>query len=103
MAWVLLFVAGLVEVGWVIGMKYSQGFTRPVPSILTVIGIFASVLLLERAARDLPVATAYAVWGGLGALGTAVMAMILLGEPLGLQRLAGIALIVGGIVTLKMA
>ncbi|RWR26567.1 multidrug efflux SMR transporter [Sinirhodobacter populi] len=103
MAWVLLFVAGLVEVGWVIGMKYSQGFTRPIPSILTVIGIFASVLLLERAARDLPVATAYAVWGGFGALGTAVMAMILLGEPLGLQRLAGIALIVGGIVTLKMA
>lgn len=102
-AWALLVVAGLMEIGWVIGMKYSEGFTRLWPSVGTVALIFLSVWLLERAARDMPVATAYAVWGGIGALGTAVMAMVLLGEPLGLQRVLGITLILGGILTLKLA
>lgn len=102
-AWALLVVAGLMEIGWVIGMKYSEGFTRLWPSVGTVALIFLSVWLLERAARDMPVATAYAVWGGIGAMGTAVMAMVLLGEPLGLQRVLGITLILGGILTLKLA
>lgn len=101
--WLLLIVAGLMEIGWVIGMKYSEGFTRLYPSVFTVGLILLSVWMLERAARDIPVATAYAIWGGIGALGTAVMAMLLLGEPLGGQRIVGIALILGGIVTLKLA
>ncbi len=102
-AWILLILAGLFEIGWVIGMKYSAGFTRPVPSILTIIVVFISVYLLERAARDIPVATAYTVWGGISALGTAVMAMVLFNEPLGSQRILGMALIIGGVVTLKLA
>ena len=102
-AWLVLLLAGLLEIGWVIGMKYSEGFTRFWPSAGTIVLIFLSVWLLERAARDIPVATAYAVWGGIGALGTAVMAMVLLGEPLGLQRGVGIVLILGGVVALKTA
>ncbi len=80
MAWVLLVVAGLLEVGWSVGMKYTDGFTRPVPSLFTGAGIVASMLLLSYAARSLPIGTAYGVWVGIGAAGAAVVGMLVLGE-----------------------
>ena len=102
MAWTLLFIAGLLETGWAIGLKYAEGFTRPVPSILTAISMVASVVLLGIAIRDLPVGTAYAVWTGIGAVGTAVLGMVLFGDPATTARLASIGLIVAGIVGLKL-
>ena len=87
MAWVLLVVAGLLEVGWSIGMKYSEGFTRPVPSVLTGAGIVASMVLLSYAARSLPIGTAYGVWVGIGAAGAAVLGMVVLGEPVTAARI----------------
>lgn len=101
--WALLLIAGLLEVGWAIGLKYSDGFTRPVPTALTILGALASFVLLSRVMRDLPVGTAYAVWTGIGALGTASLGIALFGEPATLMRLAGIALIVSGIIALKLA
>ena len=81
MPWVLLVVAGLLEVGWSIGMKYTDGFTRLVPSLLTGAGIVASMVLLSHAAKTLPIGTAYGVWVGIGAAGAAVLGMVVLGEP----------------------
>uniref|UniRef100_UPI000628308A DMT family transporter n=1 Tax=Streptomyces europaeiscabiei TaxID=146819 RepID=UPI000628308A len=81
MAWVLLVVAGLLEVGWAVGMKYTDGFTRPLPSVLTGAGIVASMVLLSYAARTLPIGTAYGVWVGIGAAGAAVFGMVVLGDP----------------------
>ena len=81
MAWLLLIVAGLLETGWAIGLKYSEGFTRLWPSVFTAIGIVASMLLLGVAARTLPIGTAYAVWVGIGAAGAVVLGIVLLGEP----------------------
>lgn len=103
MAWFILLVAGLLEVGWAIGLKYTEGFTKPLPTVLTVLAMGASVGLLGLALRTLPVGTAYAVWTGIGAVGTAVLGMVLFGEAATALRLACIALIVAGIVGLKFA
>lgn len=103
MAWVLLMVAGLLEVGWAIGLKYTEGFTRPWPSIFTLAAMVASVGLLGIAMKSLPVGTSYAVWVGVGAVGTAILGMVLFGEPATAGRLASLGLIVAGIVGLKLA
>jgi quaternary ammonium compound-resistance protein SugE len=102
MAWFLLFVAGLLEVGWAIGLKYTEGFTRLWPSVATVTAMGLSVLLLGIAMKTLPVGTAYAVWVGVGAVGTAILGMVLFGEPATVGRLVSLMLIVAGIVGLKL-
>lgn len=101
--WLLIVIAGLLETGWALGLKYSEGFSKPLPSMLTVVGALASFYLLSNAMREIPVGTAYAVWVGIGAVGTAVAAVILFGEPVTALRVAGILLIVGGIAALKLA
>ncbi len=103
MAWVYLIVAGLFEIGWAIGLKYTEGFSKLVPSVLTIGAMIVSVVLLEVAVRQLPVGTAYAVWTGIGIVGTAILGIILFKEPATAMRLVSIALIVGGIVGLKAA
>jgi len=102
MPWVFLFVAGLFEVCWVLGMKYSQGFTRFVPTVLTILSMILSMGLLGLALKTLPMGTAYAIWTGIGTVGTAILGMLLLGEPASAARIICIALIVGGIVGLKV-
>lgn len=101
--WLLVLLAGLLETGWALGLKYSEGFTRPIPSVLTLLGAGASFWLLSMAMRDLPVGTAYAVWVGIGAVGTALAGVILFGETANMIRAAGVLLILAGIVTLKFA
>ena len=101
--WALLFIAGLCEIGWALGLKYSDGFSRPVPAVLTVATAAISVVILSHAMRTIPVGTAYAVWSGIGALGTAIFAVILFAEPVNAMRVLGILLIVGGIAALKLA
>ena len=101
MAWTLLLVAGVLEIGWAIGLKYTDGFTRLVPSVLTLIAMIASVVFLAIAMRTIPVGTAYAVWTGIGAVGTVLLGIVLFGEPASAARLACIGLIVAGIVGLK--
>ncbi|WP_427922198.1 DMT family transporter [Streptomyces sp. cg40] len=101
MAWVLLIVAGLLEVGWSIGMKYTDGFSRPVPSVLTGAGIVASMLLLSYAAKSLPIGTAYGVWVGIGAAGAAVLGMVVLGEPATAARIFFVCLLLVAVVGLK--
>lgn len=103
MAWVILVLAGLFEVGWAIGLKYSEGFTRLWPSIWTVFAMIISVLLLGVAMKSLPVGTAYSIWVGVGAVGTVILGIVLLGEPVNAARLISVALIVAGIVGLKLA
>ncbi len=103
MAWTYLVLAGLFEIGWAIGLKYTDGFTRPVPSALTLISMVVSVLLLGLALKTLPVGTGYAVWTGIGTVGTALLGIYLLGEPATALRLACIGLIVAGILGLKLA
>lgn len=102
MAWLALFVAGLFEVAWAIGLKYTEGFSRLWPSVGTVAAMVASVLLLGWAMRTLPVGTAYAVWTGIGAVGTVALGIVLFGEPATVARLACIGLILAGIVGLKV-
>ena len=102
MAWAILFAAGLLEIGWAIGLKYTEGLTRLVPSVLTLISMAASILLLGLALKTLPIGTAYAVWTGIGAVGTAILGIALFGEPATLARLACIGLIVAGILGLKL-
>lgn len=102
MSWGLLVVAGLLEVVWAVGLKYTEGFTRLVPSVLTVAAMAASVGMLGLALRQLPLGTAYAVWTGIGTVGTAIVGMVLLGEPAGALRLLSIGLIVAGIAGLKL-
>ena len=102
MAWFLLLMAGVLEVVWAVGLKYTQGFTKLGPSMLTVVAMAGSVGLLGLALRQLPLGTAYAVWTGIGTVGTAIAGMILLGEPAGAMRLGCIALIVAGILGLKL-
>ena len=102
MAWIALFVAGLFEVGWAIGLKYTEGFTRLVPTILTIVSMVISLGLLGVALKSLPVGTAYAIWTGVGTVGTAVLGMILFGKSAAALRLACIGLIVAGIVGLKL-
>lgn len=101
-AWIVLSIAGLLEIGWAIGLKYADGFTKPLPSALTLAAMGASMYLLAQAARTLPIGTAYAVWTGIGAVGTAILGMILFGEPRTVLRLTCIVLIVAGIVGLKI-
>lgn len=101
MAWMILIAAGLLEVAWAIGLKYTHGFTRPWPSLFTALAIAASMYLLSVAARDLPIGTAYAVWVGIGAAGTALLGLLLLGESASPGRLFFLALLVVSIVGLK--
>jgi len=101
MAWALLFVAGILEAGWAIGLKYTDGFTRPVASILTIAGIVVSMVLLSLAARTLPIGTAYAVWVGIGTAGAAALGIALLGEAASAGRLFFLALLLIAIVGLK--
>jgi quaternary ammonium compound-resistance protein SugE len=102
MAWLLLFLAGLLEVGWAVGLKYTAGFTRVIPSILTIASMIASLGLLGLSLRTLPVGTAYAVWTGLGTIGTALLGIVLFAEDANAGRLGCIGLIVAGIVGLKL-
>jgi len=102
MAWVYLVIAGFFEMGWAIGLKYTEGFTRVVPTALTLGAMIISVVLLGLALRDLPVGTGYAVWTGIGTVGTALLGMYLFGDPATATRLACIGLIVAGIIGLKV-
>ncbi|MFF9122991.1 DMT family transporter [Streptomyces sp. NPDC014889] len=102
MAWVLLVLAGLLEVGWSIGMKFTDGFTRPLPSVLTGAGIVTSMVLLSYAARSLPIGTAYGVWVGIGAAGAAVIGMVALGEPATAARIFFVCLLLVAVVGLKV-
>jgi quaternary ammonium compound-resistance protein SugE len=103
MAWIVLFVAGLLEISWAVGLKYTQGFTRVWPTVGTVAAMVASLVLLGVALRTLPLGTAYAVWTGIGTVGTAVLGIVLFREPATAMRLLCIAMIVAGIVGLKLA
>src|SRR5688500_5963518 len=102
MAWIYLAVAGLLEVGWAIGLKYTEGFTRLWPSVGTIASMIISIVLLGIALKTLPVGTAYAVWTGIGAIGTAALGIYLFNEPATALRLASIGLILAGIVGLKL-
>jgi quaternary ammonium compound-resistance protein SugE len=102
MAWIVLLVAGLLEVCWAVGLKLSQGFTRPGWALFTLVTLAGSMLLLARALRTLPVGTAYAVWTGIGAVGTAVLGMVIFGESRAPLRLLFLALVVAGILGLKI-
>jgi quaternary ammonium compound-resistance protein SugE len=102
-AWLLLALAGCCEIAWAIGLKYTAGFTRPWPSALTVAAMIVSFWLLAQALRVLPVGTGYAVWTGIGAVGTAILGIVLFAEPRTTLRLASIALIVAGIIGLRLA
>lgn len=103
MHWLILVLAGLFEIGWAIGLKYSEGFTRTVPTLVTTGSMIASLWLLGIAMKSLPVGTAYAVWVGVGAIGTAILGIILFDEPTNALRLCSLALIVAGIIGLKLA
>jgi len=103
MPWILLFLAGLFEVGWAVGLKYTEGFTRLLPSLATGAAMVLSLGLLGLAVRTLPIGTAYAVWTGVGTVGTAVLGMVLFREPATALRLVCIGLIVAGIVGLRLA
>ena len=102
LAWLLLVIAGLFEIAWAIGLKYTVGFTRPLPTVLTVAAMVISMGLLGITARQLPIGTAYAVWTGIGVFGTAVLGMVLFGESMATLRLLCLALILTGIVGLKL-
>lgn|SRR5512138_540170 len=103
MAWTILFIAGVFEIAWAIGLKYTEGFTRLWPSVWTAVAMLISLWLLGIAVRSLPVGTAYTVWVGVGAVGTVALGIVLFGEPATALRLASVALIVAGIVGLKLA
>lgn len=102
MAWALLVAAGFLEIGWAIGLKYTDGFTRLWPSVWTITAIVASLYLLSIAARTLPIGTAYAVWVGIGAAGAMILGMVMLGEPRTLARMVCVGLIVAGVIGLKI-
>lgn len=103
MAWIVLVVAGLFEIGWAIGLKYTDGFSRPWPTVATVGAMVVSIVLLGWAVRSLPVGTAYAVWTGIGAAGTVLLGIVLFQEPATALRLACVGLIVAGILGLKLS
>jgi quaternary ammonium compound-resistance protein SugE len=103
MAWMILFIAGLLEVVWAIGLKYSEGLTRPLPTVATVATLLLSFWLLGVAMRDLPVGTAYGVWVGIGAVGTVVLGIMLFDESTSLSRLVSIGFIIVGIIGLKLS
>jgi quaternary ammonium compound-resistance protein SugE len=102
MAWVYLFTAALFEIGWAVGLKYTQGFTKLWPSVLTIGAMVVSLTLLALAVRSIPVGTGYAIWTGVGAVGTATLGIILFGEPLTFWRVVCLVLIVGGVIGLKV-
>jgi quaternary ammonium compound-resistance protein SugE len=102
MAWTYLIIAGLLEIVWAIGLKYTEGFTKLVPSLITGVALVASMLFLALALRTVPVGTGYAIWTGIGAVGTAILGIVLFAEPATLARLGCIGLIVAGIVGLKL-
>ena len=102
MAWIYLFIAGLFEIGWAIGLKYTDGYTKLVPTVLTVGAMIASVITLGLALKEIPIGTGYAVWTGIGTVGTAILGIILFHEPATALRLICIGLIIAGIVGLKM-
>ncbi len=102
MAWAYLTVAGLFEIGWAIGLKYSEGFSKPLPSLFTAVAMVISLWLLSLAMKTIPVGTAYAVWTGIGAVGVAILGMVLLGESRDILRLLCLFLIIAGIVGLKL-
>ncbi len=103
MSWIILFFAGLFEVGWAVGLKYTDGFTRPVPTALTVAAMAVSLGLLGLAMKELPLGTAYAIWTGVGAIGTVIAGVILFGESMALVRVASVGLIVAGLIGLKVS
>lgn len=103
MSWVILFIAGLLEIGWAIGLKYTDGFTKLWPTVGTVLSLVASFLLLGLALKTLPVGTAYAIWVGIGAVGTALLGILLFGESTDVVKLVSLGLICTGIVGLKLA
>lgn len=103
MPWLILVLAGLFEVGWAIGLKYTNGFTRILPTAGTVLAMIISLGLLGLAMKSLPVGTSYAVWVGVGAVGTAILGIVLLGEPANAGRIVSLALIVAGIIGLKLS
>ena len=102
-SWIILFFAGLFEVGWAVGLKYTDGFSRPLPTALTVGAMIISLGLLGLAMKELPLGTAYAIWTGVGAVGTVIAGIILFGESMALFRLASVALIIAGLVGLKIS
>ncbi|MBO9545388.1 quaternary ammonium compound efflux SMR transporter SugE [Caulobacter sp.] len=102
MAWIILFIAGLFEIGWAVGLKYTEGFTRLVPTVLTGVSLVLSMGLLGWAVKTLPLGTAYAVWTGVGAVGTAIVGIVLFKEPATAARLVCLGLIVAGILGLKV-
>lgn len=103
MAWIILVIAGLFEVGWAIGLKYTDGFTRPLPTFWTVLSMIVSLWLLGIAMKTLPVGTAYSIWVGVGAVGTVILGIVLFGEPVNTGRLISVGLIVAGIISLRLA
>ncbi|PAU88422.1 quaternary ammonium compound-resistance protein SugE [Pseudomonas sp. WN033] len=103
MAWIFLITAGLLEVGWALGLKASAGFTRPLPSILTLLAMAASFYLLAQAMKVLPVGTAYAIWVGIGAIGTVVLGILIYGDSANPLRLASLLLVLAGLMGLKFA
>lgn len=102
MKWLVLVIAGLLEVCWAVGLKYSEGFTKLVPSVLTVIGMIASFYFLSLALKELPLGTAYAIWTGIGTIGTVILGVFLFKEPIDFVRLVCIGFIVAGIIGLKL-
>lgn len=102
MSWFVLLIAGLFEVGWAIGLKYTEGFSRPWPTVATVTAMAISMVLLGIAMKELPVGTAYAVWTGIGAVGTVILGMVLFGDSAAVGRLACVGLILAGIIGLKV-
>lgn len=103
MAWVFLFIAALFEIGWAVGLKYTQGFTKLWPSVLTIAAMVISMSFLALAVRTIPVGTGYAIWTGIGAVGTAILGIILFGEPMTVWRIVCLLLIVGGVIGLKFS
>ena len=103
MNWLFLALAGLLEVGWAVGLKYTEGFTRPLPSVLTVIAMGGSFWLLSLAMREIPLGTAYGIWVGIGAVGAAIAGMVLFKEPASALRIVSIVLVVAGIAGLKLS
>lgn len=102
MAWVYLLVAGVLEVGWAYGLKVSEGFSKPLPSVLTIIGMVLSFLALSQAIRTLPLGTAYAIWTGIGAVGTVIVGILIFREPADAARLVCVGLIIAGVIGLRV-
>lgn len=103
MSWIILFCAGLFEVGWAVGLKYTDGFSKPLPTALTIAAMAISLGLLGLAMKELPLGTAYAIWTGVGAVGTVIAGIVLFGESMALFRLASVALIICGLIGLKIS